>query len=124
MLIEEQLTEQLIGAFIEVHSQLGAGLLESAYQECLCHELTLRNIKFRRQVLLPVIYKGMKLECGYRLDIVAEKKVVIEIKTVEKLLPVHEAQLLTYLKLSGYKVGLLVNFNCEVIRNGLKRMVL
>ena len=123
MLIEEQLTEQL-GAFIEVHSQLGAGLLESAYQECLCHELTLRNIKFRRQVPLPVIYKGMKLECGYRLDIVAEKKVVIEIKTVEKLLPVHEAQLLTYLKLSGYKVGLLVNFNCEVIRNGLKRMVL
>jgi len=124
LLIEEQLTEQLIGAFIEVHSQLGAGLLESAYQECLCHELTLRNIKFRRQVPLPVIYKGMKLECGYRLDIVAEEKVVIEIKTVEKLLPVHEAQLLTYLKLSGYKVGLLVNFNCEVIRNGLKRMVL
>ena len=124
MLIEEQLTEQLIGAFIEVHSQPGAGLLESAYQECLCHELTLRNIGFQREVPLPVIYKGIKLDCGYRLDIVAEEKVVIEIKTVEKLLPVHEAQLLTYLKLSGYKVGLLVNFNCEVIRNGLKRMVL
>jgi GxxExxY protein len=124
LLIEEQLTEQLIGAFIEVHSQPGAGLLESAYQECLCHELTLRNIGFQREVPLPVIYKGIKLDCGYRLDIVAEEKVVIEIKTVEKLLPVHEAQLLTYLKLSGYKVGLLVNFNCEVIRNGLKRMVL
>lgn len=116
-------TEQVIGACIEVHRTLGPGLLESAYQECLCHELTLRNIKFERQAPLPVQYKGVKLDCGYRMDLVIEKLVVIELKTVEKLLPIHEAQLLTYLKLSGIICGLLVNFQEALLKSGLKRIV-
>ncbi len=123
MLIEEQLTEAIIGAAIEVHSELGPGLLESAYEECLCHELMLRGLSFKRQVELPVVYKGIKLDCGYRIDIIVEDRVVLELKTVEKLLPVHEAQLLTYLKLSGKRVGLLINFYSAVIRNSIKRMV-
>jgi GxxExxY protein len=123
MLIEEQLSEQVIGGMIEVHTQLGPGLLESAYEECLCYELRLLGLNFRRQVPLPVVYKGITLDCGYRMDIVVEEKIVIENKTVEKLLKVHEAQLLTYLKLSGYRVGLLVNWYSDVIRNALKRMV-
>ena len=123
LLIEEQLTEAIIGAAIEVHSELGPGLLESAYEECLCHELKLRGLSIRRQVELPVVYKGIKLDCGCRIDIIVEDRVVLELKTVEKLLPVPEAQLLTYLKLSGKKVGLLVNFHSAVLRNSIKRMV-
>ena len=120
----EKLTEKIIGAAIEVHKALGPGLLESAYQECLCHELSLRGLDFERQQSLPVAYKGVKLDCGYRMDIVVEGKVVIEIKCVDQLLPVHDAQLLTYLRLGGFKVGLLMNFHVAVLKDGLRRKVL
>lgn len=124
MIIHEQLSEAIIGSCIEVHEQLGAGLLESAYEQCLCHELTLRGIPFRRQVELPVVYKGIRLDCGYRIDLIVDEKIVLEIKAIEKLLPVHEAQLLTYLRLTGLRVGLLINFNSAVIRNSIIRRVL
>ena len=124
MLVEEELTGKILGAAIEVHSTLGPGLLESAYEECLCHELELRGIRFRRQLDLPVSYKGVLLSCGYRLDIVVEDAVVIELKAVEHLLPIHEAQLLTYLRLSGKRVGLLINFNVVVLKRGIIRRVL
>jgi GxxExxY protein len=120
---ENKLTEFIIGACIEVHKVLGPGLLESAYEECLCHELELQGIRFARQRHLPLEYKGMKLECGYRLDLVVEEKAILEIKSVEVLLPVHDAQLLTYLKLSGLTVGLLVNFHSPVLKSGVHRMV-
>jgi GxxExxY protein len=110
MLLHEGLTEQIIGAAIEVHRSLGPGLLESAYEECLCHELSLRSISFRRQVPLPVQYKGVNLDCGYRIDILVEDAVILELKCAEKPLAVHDAQLLTYMKLSGKTVGLLFNF--------------
>jgi GxxExxY protein len=116
------LTEQIIGAAIEVHRALGPGLLESAYEECLAHELELRNLNFQRQVPLPVIYKTVKLECGYRMDLVVEDLIVIELKTVEKILPIHEAQLLTYLKLTDKKLGLLLNFNSATLKDGIKRI--
>ena len=118
-----ELTEKIIGCAIEVHRVLGPGLLESAYEECLCRELAVQGIEFERQVSLPVEYKGVKLDCGYRMDIVVEKSVVVEVKTVEKLLPLHEAQLLTYLKLSGIRRGLLLNFNTAVLRSGIKRLM-
>ena len=124
MLLAEQITEAIIGAAIEVHRLLGPGLLESTYEECLCHELSLRGLAFERQVALPVLYKGVKLDCGYRMDLVVADQVVVELKTVDALLPVHEAQLLTYLKLSGKRIGLLLNFHVEVLRNGIKRRVL
>ena len=124
MLIQEQLTEQVIGAAIEVHHELGPGLLESAYEECFCHELHLRNLGFQRQVDLPVASKDLKFDCGYRLDIVIENLVVVELKSIEQVLPVHQAQLLTYLRLSGKKVGLLINFNVAVLKNGIIRRVL
>jgi len=117
------LTDQLIGACIEVHRCLGPGLLESAYEECLCHELSLRKLSFERQVPLPVQYKAVKLDCGYRLDIVVARQLVLELKTVETLLPIHQAQLLTYLKLSGLRYGLLLNFHVPVLTHGLKRIV-
>ena len=120
----DPLTQQVIGAAIEVHRVLGPGLLESAYEECLCFELSLRGISFHRQVPLPVAYKGVTLECGYRMDLVVPERLVIEIKTVEKILSVHEAQLLTYLRLSGIKTGLLINFHTAVIKDGIRRMVL
>lgn len=123
-LLHEELTEQIIGAAIEVHRQLGPGLLESAYEECLCHELHLRKLAFQRQVPLPVAYKGLKLDCGYQLDLVIEDAVILELKAVEKILPVHEAQLLTYLKLTGKKVGLIINFNVEMLTRGIVRKVL
>ncbi len=118
-----EITEQVIGAAIDVHRALGPGLLESAYEECLCRELTLRKVAFERQVPLPVEYKGVKLDCGYRLDFLVSRNVVVEIKTVTALEPIHEAQLLTYLKLGGWPVGLLINFNVAVLKNGIKRMV-
>jgi len=124
MLIQEQLTEQVIGAAIEVHRELGPGLLESAYEECFCHELHLRNLGFQRQVDLPVAYKDLKLDCGYRLDVVIENLVVVELKSIGQVLPVHQAQLLTYLRLSGKKVGLLINFNVAVLKSGITRRVL
>ena len=120
----DSLSENVIGAAIEVHRALGPGLLESAYEECLCHELSLRGLSFKRQVDLPVTYKGIRLDCGYRLDIVVEHQLVLELKSVEALLPIHDAQLLTYLKLSGVATGLLMNFNVPVLRNGLRRMKL
>jgi GxxExxY protein len=124
MLIEKELTNQIIGAAIEVHRALGPGLLESAYQVCLCQELALRQLPFEQQKSIPLEYKGVLLDCGYRLDLLVANKVVVELKTVELILPVHEAQLLTYLKLTQCKVGLLINFNVAVLRAGIKRMVL
>jgi GxxExxY protein len=119
----DQLTERIIGAAIEVHRVTGPGLLESAYEECLCYELGRAGIEFERQVEMPVPYKGLKLDCGYRLDLLVEDSVIVELKAVEHLLPVHSAQLLTYLKLSGRKVGLLMNFNEPVLKDGLKRLM-
>jgi len=124
-LLHEELTETVIGAAIEVHRALGPGLLESAYEECLCHELNLRGIRFQRQVPLPVEYKGVKLDCGYRLDLVVENALILELKCAEHIVPVHEAQLLTYLKLTGKRVGLILNFHVAVLtRGGVIRKVL
>jgi GxxExxY protein len=120
----KELTEKLIACAIEVHRHLGPGLLESAYEECYCHELGLQQISHERQKALPLLYKGITLECGYRMDIVAAGKVVVEIKCVDKILPIHEAQLLTYLKLSGMQVGLIINFHSPTIKDGIKRLVL
>ena len=117
-----QLTERIIGAAIEVHRVTGPGLLESAYAECLCYELGRSGIEFKREVRLPIEYKGLKLDCGYRIDLLVEDSVIVEVKAVEHLLPVHSAQLLTYLRLSGRKVGLLLNFNETILKNGLKRL--
>jgi GxxExxY protein len=107
-----------------VHRALGPGLLEPAYQACLCRELELRNLRFRQQVELPVIYKDVKLDCGYRIDLIVEEKVVVELKAVEGILPVHQAQILTYLRLSGLRVGLLINFNVPVLKDGIRRRIL
>jgi len=120
---EDQITDKIIGASIEVHRVLGPGLLESAHEECLCYELSQRELKFARQVPLPVTYKEIKLACGYKMDLLVEGLVVIELKTVEGLLPVHSAQLLSYLRLSGKPVGLLINFNSPTVKSGLKRIV-
>src|SRR5205823_891082 len=114
---------QIIGACIEVHKQLGPGLLESGYEKCLGRELGLRGLKFATQVKLPVLYKGLKIDCAYRMDIVVEARVLLEIKSVEKLARIHEAQLITYLKLSGLRVGLLANFNVERMIDGIIRRV-
>jgi GxxExxY protein len=123
--IEElnQLTEAIIGAAIAVHRELGPGLLESAYESCLAYELAERGLSVERQKELPVRYRGVQLDCGYRLDLLVEGKVIVELKAVEKLQPIHEAQLLSYLKLSGCKVGLLLNFNVRMLREDLKRLV-
>jgi GxxExxY protein len=120
----DPLTDSVIGAAIEVHRALGAGLLESAYEECLCHELECHNLEFSRQVALPVRYKAISLDCAYRLDVVVENQLILELKAVDKLLPIHDAQLLTYLRLSGLRTGLLMNFNVPVLKDGLKRMML
>jgi len=119
-----KLIGQVIGAAIEVHKALGPGLLESAYEECLCRELELelRDIPFERQKELPIEYKGAKLDCGYRLDIVVAGKLILELKACENLQPIHEAQLLTYLKLTGIKYGLLINFNVPVLKDGIRRI--
>jgi GxxExxY protein len=124
MLIEEELTGEVIGAAIEVHKALGPGLLESAYEECFCHELGLRGLSFARQVDLPILYKGVALSSGYRLDVVVADAVLVELKAVERLVAVHEAQLLTYLRLSGKRVGLLMNFNVAALKQGIVRKVL
>jgi GxxExxY protein len=115
-------TEKIIGACIEIHRELGPGLLESAYEECLCYELGRHGLQFTRQQPLPVVYKGVHLDCGYRMDIVVEESIILEIKTVERLLAIHDAQLLTYLKLTGLSLGLLLNFNVPVFRLGVKRI--
>lgn len=119
-----QTTEAVIGAAIEVHKHLGPGLLESAYEECLCHELSLRNIPFQKQVPLPVVYKGTKLDCGYRVDLLVKDEVVVELKAIESILPIHEAQALTYMRLGSWKVGLIINFNTPIVVKGIKRLVL
>ncbi len=112
----------VIGAAIEVHKVLGPGLLESAYENCLCHELQLRNIVFERQKPLPITYKGVNLDCGYRLDVVVQGILVLEVKACDRIEPIHQAQLLTYLKLSGLSLGLLLNFNVPVMRDGIVRV--
>ena len=124
LILEEKLSEAVIGAAIEVHRVLGPGLLESAYQRCLEYELELRQIPFQRQVDLPVSYKGICLDCGYKMDLVVDGKIVLELKAVETLNDLHEAQLMTYLRLSRIRVGLLLNFNSVVMRNGMVRRVL
>ena len=119
-----RITEQIIGAAIEVHKVLGPGLLESAYEECLCRELSLRDIPFERQKPLAVEYKGCKLDCGYRLDLLVAEAVVVEIKACQAIETIHEAQLLTYLKLGRWKIGLLINFNVPVLKEGIRRRIL
>ena len=118
-----KLSSKIIGAAIEVHKILGPGLLESAYEECLCKELSLRDISLERQRLLPLEYKGDKLDCGYRLDVVVEKSIILELKACEEIEPIHKAQLLTYLRLSNLSLGLLLNFNVPLMRDGIVRIV-
>ena len=120
---ENRLTSQIIGAAIEVHRELGPGLLESAYEECLCYELSQRGLSFQRQVELPVKYKSIRLNCGYIADIIVEETVLLELKSVDQLHPVHDAQLITYLKIAGLKVGLLINFNVPVLKELIYRRV-
>jgi len=119
---KDALTELIIGAAIQVHRELGPGLLESAYETCLCHELSQNGLKFERQKTIPILYKGIKLDAGYRLDLIVESQVIVEIKTVSILLPIHEAQLLSYLKQNGGGRGLLINFNVKLLKNGIRRL--
>ena len=121
---ESGLGERVIGLSIDVHRHLGPGLLESAYEECLCFELKQAGIGYQRQVALPIVYNDVRLDCGYRMDIVVRNELIIEIKAVDRILPVHEAQMLTYLRLSRLRAGLLLNFNNVVLKDGLRRFVL
>jgi len=120
----DQLSNRVIGCALEVHRALGLGLLESAYEQCLAHELSMSNIPFKLQFPLPVKYKDIKLDCGYRIDFLVDDKLIIELKSVDKIIGVHKAQLLTYMKLAEVKVGLLINFNVEMLKTGIKRFVL
>ncbi|MEM6750001.1 MAG: GxxExxY protein [Planctomycetota bacterium] len=120
----DALTSKVIGCAIEVHRELGPGLLESAYEACLAWELEQKSLDCQRQLSLPVCYKGKELEVGYRVDLVVEQQLVVELKTVDSILPVHEAQLLTYLKLTGVHTGLILNFKTVLLRDGIKRMIL
>lgn len=120
----KQLTEKTIGAAIEVHRHLGPGLLESSYRLCLCHELKTQGIRFETEKPLPIDYKGCRLDCGYRVDLLVEDALVIEIKSLDSLLPVHEAQLLSYMKLGHWQIGLLINFNVNLLKDGIRRRVL
>ncbi len=124
MLLAQPLTNEIIGAAIEVHRTLGPGLLESIYEQALCQELALRSIPHRRQVEVPIRYKGIELEGTLRMDLIVRDRVVVEIKAVEQQLPIHASQLLTYLRISGHRVGLLINFNVTVLKNGILRRVL
>src|SRR5947207_10366791 len=119
-----KLTETVISSAIEVHRALGPGLLESTYEMCLCRELSLRQIPFERERPIPVTYKGVRLDCGYRTDLVIDKRLLVEIKSVDSLASIHEAQLISYLKLGGWQVGLLINFNVELLKSGIRRRVL
>jgi GxxExxY protein len=118
------LTQKIIGCAIEVHRHLGPGLLESAYEECLCFELHQEGLRFERQKAVPIVYKEIKLECGYRLDILVENEIVIEIKSVDAISPLHQAQVLTYLRFANKKLGLLFNFNVKILKDGIRRFVL
>jgi GxxExxY protein len=119
-----ELTKQIIGAAIEVHRHLGPGLLESTYETCLAYELRQLGLSFGRQKALPLVYKEIRLDQGYRIDLLVERKVVVEIKVVEQIAPVHEAQVLSYLKLSGCRIGLLLNFNVKLLKNGIRRLII
>ncbi|MBF2085398.1 GxxExxY protein [Thermoleptolyngbya sp. C42_A2020_037] len=119
----DEISGQVIGAAIAVHRELGPGLLESAYEACLVHELRQRGVQIEQQIPQPVFYKGLQLECGYRLDLLVENRVIVELKAVETLLPIHEAQLLTYLKLRQLRLGLLINFNVPTLKDGIKRLL-
>jgi GxxExxY protein len=119
-----KLSEQIIGAAIEVHKTLGPGLLESSYQQCLAHELSINNIQFKMEHPMPLKYKGINLDCGYRLDLLVEEKIIIELKSVEMLMPIHQAQLLSYMKLANISQGFLINFNVKLLKQGLKSFVL
>jgi GxxExxY protein len=121
---DNEITHEIIGAAIEVHKHLGPGLLESAYEECLVHELRLRNLKVDRQKAVPVVYKETKLECGYRIDLLVEDRIVVELESIEFLGPIHEAIVLTYLRLSGHHLGLLINFNVSALKDGVRRFIL
>jgi len=120
----DDLSNKVIGLALDVHRELGPGLLESTYQQCLAYELSKANIKFEIEKEIPVKYKDVKLDCGYRIDLLVENKLILELKSVEKLLPIHEAQILTYMKLAKIKTGLLINFNVQMLKNGIKRFVL
>jgi GxxExxY protein len=120
---DNDITHEIIGAAVEVHKRLGPGLLESAYEECLPHELRLRNLRVDRRVAVPVVYKETRLECGYRIDLLVQGRIVVELKSVESLAPIHEAIILTYLRLSGHKIGLLINFNVAILKDGVRRFI-
>ncbi|MBN1326685.1 MAG: GxxExxY protein [Candidatus Cloacimonetes bacterium] len=122
-LLYKDLTDKIIGAAIEVHKALGPGLLESAYEECLVLELKNMNLLIIQQLQIPLIYKNVTIQSKFRLDLLVEDKVIVEVKSVEKLLPIHEAQLITYLKLTGYRIGLLINFNEKLLMNGIMRRI-
>ena len=119
-----QVTDRIIGSAIEVHRALGPGLLESAYEGCLAYELVQRGLQVEQQKALPVVYKQITLDAGYRLDLLVERKVIVELKAVESLTPLHKAQLMSYLKLSGLKIGLLINFNVQLHKNGIQRVII
>ncbi len=120
---ENELSNLIVGAAIKVHRALGLGLLESTYEECLCHESSINQIPFQRQAPMPVVYKGIQLDCRYRVDIIVDNKVILELKSVAEIQPIHKAQLLTYLKLSGLKLGMLLNFNVQLMKDGINRFV-
>ncbi len=120
----EKLSGEIIGSAIEVHKILGPGLLESAYEECLAYELRKKRITYERQKEIPIVYKELSIECGYRIDLLVENSIIVELKSVEKFAPVHTAQIITYMRLANIKTGLLINFNVTVLKNGLKRFVL
>jgi GxxExxY protein len=124
VILEKDLSYKIWGAALAVHKALGPGLLESTYEACLCYELEERGIAYQQQVPLPVVYKGVRLECGYRIDVLVENAVILELKAIEQLLPIHEAQLMTYLRLSGKRVGILINFNVEMLKTGIRRRVI
>lgn len=119
-----RISKEIVDAAYKIHKTLGPGLLESAYEACMAHEMSLRNMKFKTQLTLPVVYEEVKLDAGFRLDMLVEDKVIIEMKAVERLIPLHEAQLMTYLKLSGIRLGLLINFNERLIKQGIKRIII
>lgn len=122
--MDSKITQEIIGAAIEVHKDVGPGLLESAYESCLCHELDLRGIPYKRQLDMPVVYKGLEIEKAYRIDILVQESVVVELKVIDALLPVHEAQLLTYMRFSHKNLGLLINFRTKLLKEGVKRLVI
>ena len=120
---DNEITHEIIGAAIEVHKRLAPGLLESAYEVCLEHEISLEKLKIDRQVAVPVVYRETKLDCGYRIDLLVESRIVVELKSVECLAPIHEAIILTYIRLSGHRIGLLINFNVAALKDGVRRFI-